>query len=157
MITRLYILFLGLLLTLFVGVGIAAFYHGPKLPDPIPPVVTDATGQQKESPEQIRQNDRAQNDYSKASKEYNRNVSLIALAGAVLFVTLGLTLLKKLTIINDSLLLGGIFTLVYSIVRGFGAGDDAFRFILVTTSLVIAVTLGYFKLIKPQQPASKRK
>jgi hypothetical protein len=151
MITRLYTLFLGLLLVLFVGVGIAAFFPAPAMPDS--PIVS--TGSDVKDPTFQSEADRKYQEqmrvYEAARKNYDRNVSLLLLGGAIIFVLLGLTTLRNLPIINDSLLLGGVFTLVYSIMRGFGAGDDAFRFMLVTASLAVAVALGYMKLIRPMQ------
>jgi hypothetical protein len=166
MITRLYILFLGLLMSLFIGVGIAAFYHGPAAPTyptilergvETPAGAPQDTSTKPQFDKAQRTYDEDQKAFTKKNNEYQRNVSLLALAGALLLVLLGLTALKAVPIINDSLLLGGVFTLVYSIMRGFGAGDDAFRFMLVTASLVIAVTLGYLKLIKPMQSSAKTK
>ncbi len=159
MITRLYILFVGLLMALFVGVGIAAFYHGPTAPE-YPTKLERSLPTAEDSAEQLKiqaKYDQDQKDYQAKLETYQRNVSLLAMAGAIILVLLGLTVLKNVSIINDSLLLGGVFTLIYSIVRGFGSGDDAFRFTLVTASLAIAITLGYIKLIKPMQTASKKR
>ena len=47
-----------------------------------------------------------------------------ALAAAVVLVVLGLTLHVKMDVIADGLLLGGVFTLLYSIGRSF-VGDDS--------------------------------
>jgi hypothetical protein len=158
MINRLYTLFLALLMALFVGVGIAAFYHAPKTPDT--PIFKTAPAPESTPSSDIERQERdyqvQQDAYQKEYKTYNRNVSLLALAGAIVLVTLGLTALKAVTLINDSLLLGGIFTLVYSIMRGFGASDDTFRFVLVSSSMAIALLLGYLRLIKPAQTPHRK-
>jgi hypothetical protein len=155
MITRLYTLFLGLLFALFIGVGIAAFYHAPTAPN-YPTSNADVKDPTFQSAEDLKYQERNR-IYETQRKLYDRNVSLLVLAGAILLVTLGLTVLKGVVIINDSLLLGGVFTLIYSIMRGFGAGDDGFRFILVTTSLGVAIILGYVKLIVPMNHQSSTK
>jgi hypothetical protein len=152
MITRLYTLFLALLLALFIGVGIGAFYQGPKSPEP-PASLTTPYKSAPASPsaeETAAQTDyqKTQDGYNTANNLYSRNLSLIALAGAIVLVALGLTLFKSVAIMGDSLLLGGVFTLIYSIARGFNTQDQRFRFVLVATSLVVAITLGYLKLIK---------
>jgi hypothetical protein len=158
MITRLYILFLGLLMTLFIGVGIAAFYQSAKAPEYPAAKTPAATSDSPVDAATQAENDKFQREeraYEANLKTYNRNVSILSLAGAIILVALGLTLLKSTSIINDSLLLGGVFTLIYSIVRGFGSGDDVFRFLLVSISLVIALVLGYIKLIKPLASTKK--
>ncbi len=63
---------------------------------------------------------------------------------------------KNVTIMGDSLLLGGVFTLGYSIIRGFGT-DNTFRFLLVATGLIVAMIIGYLKFIRPLQAAEKSK
>lgn len=155
-----YTLFIGILLALFVGVGIAAFYKTPKFPEypmslkytqPIPPAPNSP--QASADAEKMRQDqisfDREQKVYQDASEKYQRNVSIIALIAAIIFLVISLTAIRKLLVITDGVLLGGVFTLVYSIVRGFQTTDTMFRFIVVSVGLVIALALGYIKFIKP--------
>ena len=152
MITRLYVLFFGLLLALLVGVGIGAFYHAPK--PPTYPVMLEKSSPTPDTVEDMRTRQQYEQDskqYQTSRNTYDRNVSLVALLAAIILVTLGLTALKAMPVINDALLLGGTFTLIYSIMRGFGAGDDTFRFLVVLVSLAVAVVLGYLKLIKPME------
>lgn len=152
-----YTIFTGILLTLFVGVGIAAFYPQPDPPEypstlnklyQITPSSTESAVMEKEQ----RVFDQRNRDFQKVSEEYNKNVSLIALVFAVAFLLVGLVLAKRLDIISDGLLLGGILTLIYSIIRGFGANDDIFRFVVVSIGLLIALVLGYIKFVRPVAP-----
>ena len=62
---------------------------------------------------------------------------------------MGLLFSKHLLVIADGAMIGGIFTLLYSIIRGFQADDAQFRFVLVTVGLIIALVLGYLKFIRP--------
>src|SRR5262245_16343899 len=124
MITKLYTVFLGLLIALFVGVGIAALYPGPKAPDyqvvETPAKDTPAP----DSAKRIRESERQAKQYQLDSEDYNRNVSLLALGAAVILLAFALTVLRRVEILGDGLTLGAVFTLIYSIIRGFGSGDN---------------------------------
>ncbi len=58
------------------------------------------------------------------------------------------------SIISDGLLLGGVFTLGYSIIRGFAGDDDKFRFFVVIVGLVVTVVLGDLKFIRDEERAA---
>lgn len=148
----LYTFFLAILLVIFVGVGIAAFYKGPKQPEypiglsyPATPDKSTESGQLRE--EQVKY-DKEQRNFQKANEVYSKNVSTIAVAAALIILVLSITLLSKIAFISDGLLLGGVFTLMYAIVRGFGAGDEMFRFIVVTIGLATAIFLGYYRFVR---------
>ena len=51
--------------------------------------------------------------------------------------------------IADGLLLGGVLTLLYSVIRGFGTEDNMFRFVVVSVGFAISLFLGYVKFIQP--------
>jgi hypothetical protein len=150
-----YSVFIGILTATFVGVGIAAFYIAPKQPE-FPAALSypkvSPTEEATISAQQIQQQEefnRQQQEFSRVNKLYNRNVSIIALAAAVLILIASLTLFKTILLIADGLLLGGVLTLLYSIGRGFGTDDNMFRFIVVAIGLLISIVLGYIKFIKP--------
>lgn len=153
----LYAIFVAVLLATLVGVGIAAFYSGPKAPEypsrlstpakviPAPnPAGEEFTKEQREYEAKHRK-------YRALSETYNRNVSVIALIAAIIILAASLTLFQRILVIADGFLLGGLFVLLYSIGRGFGSGDDVFRFIVVAVGFAIAVFLGYLKFAKPHE------
>lgn len=150
-----YAFFVGLLLAIFVGVGISTFYTAPQPPrEPIygrPAAQTDAEID-KAQQEAVA----AQEEYSKQVSTYNRNVSIIALVAAVVFVAAGLMLASRINILSDGLLLGGVFTLIYSLGRGFMTDENTYRFMIVTAGLVVALVLGYIKFIKPEQKTTAK-
>lgn len=80
-------------------------------------------------------------------KIYNRNVALIAIVASIITLFVSLTFFKQILLIADGLLLGGVFTLIYSIIKGIASDDDKFRFLMVSAGFIIAVVLGYLKLI----------
>ena len=152
-----YTIFLALLVALFVGLGIDAFHPGPKAPE-YPAELEIAKPGCEDTAEQklIRENfNREQKDFTEKSKPYNRNVSIISLTAAIIILVSSLTLLAKIKMIADGILLGGVFTTVYSIIRGLMSEDTKFRFLIVTIGLLIALVLGYIKFIRPKENFQK--
>ncbi len=157
-----YIVFLGLILATFVGVGISAFYKGPVYPE-TPATLKYARpypeeGSATPSAQYIKEQeafDTESKKFQEASEQYNKNVSMIAIGFAILMLVVSLTLFKQIFVIADGLLLGGVLTLAYSIVRGFGSDDDMFRFFVVGAGLITAMILGYIKFVAPQSKKKK--
>lgn len=153
MIKPLYTLFLSLLIVLFVGLGISAFYPGPKAPrypvelDQVKPGCEETIEQQTLRKEF----NQAQEKFMEESQPYNRNVSIISLVASIIILVLSLTLLTKIKMIADGMLLGGVFATLYSIIRGLMSEDSRFRFLIVTVGLIIAFVLGYIKFIRPKK------
>lgn len=147
-----YTLFLALLVVLFVGLGIDAFYPGPEMPNyPIELEMAKPNCPETAEMKTIREDyTQAQKIYMEELKPYNRNVSIISLIAAIIILVLSLTLLAKINMIADGILLGGVFATAYSIIRGVMSENSQFRFIIVVIGLVIALTLGYIKFIRPK-------
>lgn len=148
-----YSLFLGLLLVIFVGFGVATFYPSPKAPE-YPKALERPLGLNEEYTAEQKA---AEADYQKGweaytekSKDYNRIASILALGAAVVFLVVGLVLESRIGLLADGLLLGGTFTLIYSIARSFASDDPRYSFIMVSVGLVITIVLGYLKFIRPQ-------
>ena len=150
-----YTFLLGIFLAVFVGVGIAAFYPEPKYPEAPIAIKYGGTDMSKESqltPEtkaQIEKYDQEEKAYLVESRKYNRNASIIALIAAIIVVAVSLTWFKTILVIADGTLLGGVLTLSYSVIRGFGTEDNMFRFIIVSIGLFVSLFLGYVKFIIP--------
>lgn len=153
----LYTLLVGVFIAIFVGVGIAAFYPQPKYPEyptsmkygfPEP----EKNGQMSEEYKlEMEKYDQAEKEFQARSQIYNRNVSILALFFSIVIVIASLTLFKKIFLIADGLLLGGVLTLLYSVIRGFGTDDNMFRFLVVAAGLIISLFLGYVKFILPNK------
>lgn len=151
-----YTLFIAVLFAALVGFGIAAFYTAPKEPE-YPAELKVARPEDKTSEENFNSQKNMQVEYDHQLKDfmtkmetYNRNVAIIAITAAIITLLVSLSLFKKILLIADGLLLGGVFTLIYSIIRGIASGDDKFRFIIVAVGFIIALALGYVKLINPE-------
>lgn len=150
-----YTIFIGIFLAMFVGVGIAAFYPGPHYPEqPVvlkycSPDITKDAAKYAEFKTQADKFDLEEKSYMAQEKLYSRNVSIIAVIAAIIIVIASLTLFKTILVIADGLLLGGVLTLLYSVIRGFGTDDNMYRFVVVSIGLIISLVLGYIKFIKP--------
>jgi hypothetical protein len=152
-----YTFFLALLVALFVGLGIDAFYEGPKMPDyPSELNVQNPSCENYQETKTIQEKfDRDQKNFNEKSKIYNRNVAIVSLVFAILILIASLTLLSKIKMIADGVLLGGVFTTAYSIIRGLMSEDSRFRFLVVTIGLAIALILGYIKFIRKAEEGEK--
>ena len=153
-----YTIFLALLVALFVGLGISSFYPGPKSPN-YPQTLTNSKENcncqpTAEEMAAFQEFDRLQIVYMAESQVYNRNVSIISLLASIIILISSLTLLNKIKMIADGILLGGVFTTAYSIIRGLMSEDSQFRFVIVTLGLLIALGLGYIKFIRPKEAVS---
>ncbi len=157
----LYSIFLAVLIVTFVGVGIAAFYKAPKYPEyPIEtkPVTMTPNGEVSESAEMIQKRadyEQESRDFQKAIETYNKNVSAIVIAASLFILIISITLLSRIMYLSDGLMLGGVITLIYAVVKGFSAGDEMFRFIVVSISLIVAIFLGYWRFVRSDNKSKK--
>lgn len=154
-----YTFFLGILIALFVGVGINTFYTPPVRPI-YPAELNTLVGKEPTAEQQALQvsweNESRQFEEEKR-QPYSRNVSLIAISAAVILLATSILFEKKIKIMSDGVMLGGLFTLLYSIGRGFASQDSKYTFIMVTISLVVVLLLGYHRFVKPHSAHSKEK
>ena len=150
-----YTFFLGLILALFVGLGISTFYPSPKMPvypETIPFSKSEPTPEEQQK---VKEYDTKIREYQSVSQQYNRNVSIISLIAAVLLLVVSLIFEKRNQVIANGVLLGGLFTLLYSIGRGLSSEDSRLTFITVTVVLVIALYLGYRSFNEPKTVKGK--
>ncbi len=139
-----YTLILGVVITLFVGVGVQAFYEPPKSPEYPRSEILYKTGNLTE------QDQKAQKDYEVAMDAYNdvrqtyeRNVSMVLVGLAVGVISIGLLFSRQIGFLSDGILLGGLFTLVHALIRGFAAEDSKFLFVVASIAVAMILFLGY--------------
>ena len=156
MIKIVYAFFIGILLAIFVGMGIAAFYEQPALPKY--PTELNLMGKEPTAQQHQLQKDfdAKQEAWNEKMKPYNRNVSIMALVAAVILVAVVLIFDKKIKVIADGVMLGGVFTLIYSMGRGFASNSSKYSFTIVSIGLAIALALGYMRFVA-EKPMSKSK
>lgn len=150
-----YTFFLGLLVAIFIGVGINTFYPGPKAP--VYPVELNTYGKDptSEELEKQRQWDKSMEQHNNLMKPYNRNVSLIALVAAVLLLAISLVYENRIKVMADGVMLGGLFVLLYSLGRGFASEDSKYVFVVVTVGLATVLYLGYHRFVKEHVVTNK--
>lgn len=154
MLKVLYTIFLAIMLAFFVGLGIEAFYPSPKAPE----YPTELQYNGKDPSEMSAELQRKQKDFDQQQKDWqnlnsihSRNTSIIAVIASIILLVLSLTVLVKINIMSDGFLLGGLLTLLYGIIRGFGSDNSKFRFLMVSVGLIVAMVLGYIKFIRPKE------
>ncbi len=148
MLKIIYTLFLGLLIALFVGTGIEAFYPSPKAPEmPISSQYSNKDMDQKEK-ETDKKFQEDQKNYLNDFRNYSQKVFIIALISSVIILIISMIFASLLKELADGVLLGGVFTLLYSIIRAIMSENSQYRFIAVSIGLIIAIFLGYLKFIK---------
>jgi len=153
-------LFIGLMVAFCVGFGIQAFYPAPSYPAyPAYPVgvsipsSTPSLETEQNLAKQQAQYDADTADFQKSNANHSRNASFVATLLAVLIVIFSLVA-TRLALIADGLLLGGLFTMIYSITLSWVPGvDGRVQFATVLVGLATGISVAYFKLVKPQKAA----
>ena len=162
MLKLVYSLFLGLLIAIFVGVGISTFYESPKAPEYPNTYVSSTSGPNeveiKDQMDSQKDFDTKQKEWSKKNEVYSRNVALIAVGVAVALITVSILLHPKVDVITDGIMFGGVFTLIYAIIMSSQANNEKFAFGVVTAGLISIIALGYVRFVKdPKAPKPKLK
>lgn len=147
MIRYIYTFFVGLILAIFIGLGVAVFYEAPKAPESPNFYGSELTVREKEQQKAF---DVEQRAWEKERQEYNRNASIIVLSCAIVILIISLLFSEKLGVIADGLLLGGIFTLLYGIGLGMATDNNQYRFAVAAVGLAITLVLGYVKFSRHQ-------
>ena len=153
-----YTFFLGLLLAIFVGVGISTFYEAPARPEY--PIEAQTYGGEPTEEQINLEREFEQTNIAFDENEmqpYNRNVSIMVITAAVILLALSIVFEKKIKVIADGVMLGGLFTLFYGIGRGFASANTKYVFVVVTISLVAVLYLGYHRFVEKQIPAKVSK
>jgi hypothetical protein len=118
-------IFLGLVLVSFVWIGLLTFYPEPEW--------TDDGG---------------------ASRETWRlifGVLLLVIATVVSAVSLSLS--RRLEVIANGLLLGGVFTMISSVGMAFSMDSSGWRFAVVTAALLLTIAVGYLRFARRPRAA----
>lgn len=142
-----YTLILGIVIAFFFGIGVQAFYEPPKAPE-YPAFTTyksaepsaDEIAAQEARDRQFESEMRA---YDEQRQPYERNVAVILMALAIVTIVGAFIAAPRIGFLSDGILLGGLFTVLHSIVRGFAVQDMKFLFVIVSVAVVVVLTLGY--------------
>lgn len=150
----LYALALALLVSAFVGFGIAAFYQEPEPPEypqELEFVGENPTERQRELMAEQRREEEA---YQQRISGYNQVVSVVAIGAAVVLLAASLLWLRRFPVIGDGTTLGAVLTLFYGLIRAFMTDSEQFRFVAIAVGLVILLVLVYRQFSRPHPPDS---
>jgi hypothetical protein len=167
----LFAIFLGLMVTAFVGVGVYTFYPSPdaQFRGRIVSLGREQEAIRNSRPENaLTPADRAQiqkianeqnrvQDASRASTEaWGGRTSIILVVLATLAMAISLMAAAQLPVISNGLLMGGVFTMLYGVGWVIVSGTSTIRFIVMTFALVITLVLGYVRFVRRRAPAEAR-
>lgn len=159
--------FLGLMVTAFVGVGVYTFHPSPQ--DNLFRQVQSLDRQEQavrnsRPPEALTPADRdriqelnterdALSDTARVTREaWGRSTSIILLVFATLAMAVSLIGADRLPVINNGLLLGGVFTMLYGVGWISMTGTSIGRFVVMTLALGITFGLGYIRFVRRAGP-----
>jgi len=156
-------IFLGLMVTSFVGVGVYTFY-----PSPLERVNRDVRTLERQrqqvqgsqalselSPEarreveELNQKIDALREANRSSREsWGRTTSVILILFATLAMVISMIRADRLPVISNGILLGGVFTMIYGVGWIISTSSSIGRFLVMTLALVITLALGYMRFVR---------
>ena len=139
----LYSIGLGIIIVLFVGLGIATFYPAPELSSL---VGLDAAARQA-----------AIDAHQSAVHDYNRNVTIAALVSALLILGASIWTESRKPLFAGGFLVGGLLTLIYGLMRGLTSGVTAVAFFSVAVGLFVVVYLGHQRFFSARAVEARAK
>lgn len=152
----LYALLIAVAVGLFVGISINSVYPGPKMPEyPNSNYSNPSEAEQAKFQKQQQDFDKQYKDFRSKEKNYQRNVSIVAVVAAVVIVVLGLWYMRRNEIIGEGLALGGIGVGLYAVITAMVAEHRIMRFIAVTTLLASALLVVHRRFI--ENPSVKKR
>lgn len=166
--------FLGLMITAVVGVGVYTFHPNPgdaaqeqiqALYDERSAIDGCNTGQcrsweQLTAAEQARTKaiDTEVTTLQRAAEEqtnqWRMSTSVILIILATILMAVALTLGDSVTVLSNGVLLGGLFTMLYGVGWGLASGNSITRFVVLVVALVVSLGLGYLKFVRGRSPAA---
>lgn len=139
-----YSFFLGLVVVGLVAIGINTFHPQPRWPEfPYDKVEGPL------SPEQVAQQQAAQEVAQRAHEAWSLNTSIILLVCATLILAVSLWRPHRMAVISNGLLLGGIFTMIYAVGQSLSSSQGQLaRFFVALAALVVTVAIGWLTFIR---------
>lgn len=144
-----YTFFLGVLLALFVGLGIDTVRPAPPEPQ-MPPGVALAQENRALTPAEQQEMDAYQREWDRwedEQQDHSGDVGLVALVGSVVLLGASLVVERRSRVLAGGVLLGGLFTLLYSIVRSLISQETVATFSVVTVALLLVLALGWRRFV----------
>lgn len=118
-------IFLGLVLVSFVWIGLLTFYPEPEWTD----------------------------DGGAARETWRLIFGVLLLVIATVVSAVSLSLSRRLEVIANGLLLGGVFTMISSVGMAFSMDSSGWRFAVVTAALLLTIAVGYLRFARRPRAA----
>lgn len=163
----LFAIFLGLMVTAFVGVGVYTFYPSPA--EQFQGRITNLDRQQQairnSRPDValsdsdrariqsiVDQRDKLQDASSAATARWSARTSIILVAFATLAMAISLVAFARVPVLDGGLLMGGVFTMLYGVGWVIASGNSTSRFVVMTIAFAITLALGYVRFARRRAP-----
>ena len=164
-------IFLGLMVTAFVGVGVHTFH--PSSEEEYNRQTRELSRQEQairnfRAPEDLTPEERARMQELRdernrtrdaqrfAMRSWGRTTSILLIAFATLAMVASLVRAERLPVISNGLLLGGVFTMIHGVGLSIATDTSISRFLVMTIALVITLVLGYVRFVRSQAPSTAR-
>ncbi len=159
-------MFLGLMVSALIGVGVYTFYPSPA--DQLNTRIQDLSRQEQTirnskpaneltptDRDQLQaltdESNRVQDELRATGAVWGRNTSIILLVFATLLMAISLVRADQLPVISQGLLLGGVFTMIYSVGWIIATNTSIARFTVMAVAFVITLALGYARFAHGRQ------
>ena len=80
--------------------------------------------------------------------EWAQSTSVILIVMATALMAVSLVLGDSVTVLSNGILLGGLFTMLYGVGWGLASGNSITRFLVLVAALVVSLVLGYLKFVR---------
>jgi hypothetical protein len=167
--------FLGLMITAVVGVGVYTFHPNPgeETQEQVQTLYDDRAaieGCSSPTPEkclswdQLSAADKArvkaidaqiaalQRTSEEESSQWRMSTSVILIVIATMLMAVALALGDSGAVLSNGILLGGLFTMLYGVGWGLTSGNSVTRFLVLVAALVVSLGLGYLKFVRGRRP-----
>lgn len=156
-------IFLGLMVTSFVGVGVYTFYPPPDrlLNERLTRLTRDEQAiRNSKAPEALTPEDRAklqaladqravlQDEGSAVREAWARATSIILITFATIAMAISIVRAQQMPVISNGLLLGGVFTMLYGVGWSLVSDTSIARFAVVTVAMAVTLGLGYVRFVR---------
>ncbi len=170
--------FLGLMITAVVGVGVYTFHPNPgeETQDQVQALYDERaaidgcssptpgecrTWNQLTAAEQARtkaidvQITSLQRAAEERSSQWRMSTSVILIVLATMLMALALALGDSGSVLSNGILLGGLFTMLYGVGWGLASGNSVTRFLVLVAALAVSLALGYLKFVRGRRPVGE--
>lgn len=161
--------FLGLMVTAFVGVGVYTFLPAPW--DAVQQQLTELTREEQRlgsarAPDALTADERQaletvraeryriEDERRIAQRRWMQTTSIVLVVVATLVMALSLTRPVRLPVISNGLLLSGVFTMLYGVGWIVASESSTLRFLVLTAALAVTLTMGYLRFVRGAAPVA---